>query len=71
MDLFSADLPLPKSKVFLKRNKKAVMKAKEFSIELEQHMTSNFSPSTLRMKYRSGATDTLHRLGPTKQQKVE
>ena len=60
--MYSGELPLPSSKVFLKRNKKAVLKAKEFDVALDQDLPNYFSSSFLKLRYTANKTDSIHRV---------
>lgn len=66
--MHSDDLPIPSSSVFLKRNKKLVMKSLENNVAMFNNMTilnnmpNSFSTSWLRVRYHTQQTDIVHRI---------
>jgi hypothetical protein len=61
-ELYSGDMPLPHSKVFLKRNKKKVMEGEVESMIIEQNMVTQFSKNSLKLKYQANSTDVVLRV---------
>uniref|UniRef100_A0A7S3J495 Sin3 C-terminal domain-containing protein n=1 Tax=Euplotes harpa TaxID=151035 RepID=A0A7S3J495_9SPIT len=69
--LYSGDLPLPSSNVFLKRNKKAVMDAMNGHVVLTQNMSNSFSVNCLKLRYREHQTDIVQRFRQKSQLEVK
>ena len=60
--MYSGDLPIPSSSVFLKRNKKLIMKSFENKVAIINSLSNSFSTSWLKARYRAGKTDVVQRL---------